>query len=104
MYGFVAEGEPVQLVTFRVEATGLVRKAELAAARRGRARTRRPRSSARARSGCPRRAASCPARSTTASGCAAGNRIAGPAIVEQMDATTVVLPGMIGRASTPIST
>ena len=27
----------------------------------------------------------------------AGNRIAGPAIVEQMDATTVLLPGMTGR-------
>ena len=27
----------------------------------------------------------------------AGNRIAGPAIVEQMDATTVVLPGMTAR-------
>ncbi len=27
MYGFVAEGEPVQLVTFRVEASGVVRKA-----------------------------------------------------------------------------
>ena len=26
-----------------------------------------------------------------------GNRIAGPAIVEQMDATTLVLPGMIAR-------
>jgi N-methylhydantoinase A len=25
----------------------------------------------------------------------AGNRIVGPAIVEQMDATTVVLPGMV---------
>ena len=29
MYGFIAEDEPVQLVTFRVEATGLVRKADL---------------------------------------------------------------------------
>ena len=27
----------------------------------------------------------------------AGNRFAGPAIVEQMDATTVVLPGMTAR-------
>ena len=26
-----------------------------------------------------------------------GNRIAGPAIIEQMDATTVLLPGMAGR-------
>jgi len=29
MYGFAAEGEPVQLVTFRIEATGIVRKAAL---------------------------------------------------------------------------
>ena len=27
----------------------------------------------------------------------AGNRIPGPAVVEQMDATTVVLPGMMAR-------
>jgi N-methylhydantoinase A len=27
----------------------------------------------------------------------AGNRIAGPAIIEQMDATTVVLPAMTAR-------
>ena len=27
----------------------------------------------------------------------AGNRIAGPAIIEQMDATTVVLPDMVAR-------
>ena len=30
-YGFVADGEPVQIVTFRVEATGVVAKAELRA-------------------------------------------------------------------------
>ena len=50
-----------------------------------------------ATSGCRRPAASCSVRSTTATGCDAGNRIAGPAIVEQMDATTVVLPGMTAR-------
>jgi N-methylhydantoinase A len=27
----------------------------------------------------------------------AGNRIAGPAIIEQMDTTTVVLPGLLAR-------
>ena len=27
----------------------------------------------------------------------AGNRITGPAIIEQMDATTVVLPDMVAR-------
>src|SRR5262249_13907829 len=29
LYGFVAEEEPVQLVTFRAEATGIVRKADI---------------------------------------------------------------------------
>jgi N-methylhydantoinase A len=93
MYGFVAEGEPVQLVTFRIEAIGIVPKAELKPA---------------------------PMAGPDASGAIAGsrhvwfaesggvvatpiydrlrlkpgNRFIGPAIVEQMDATTVVLPGM----------
>ena len=31
LYGFIAEGEPVQVVTFRTEATGLVSKATLKA-------------------------------------------------------------------------
>jgi len=96
MYGFVAEGEAIQLVTFRVEAAGLVRKAQF-----------QPQ----------------PDRGPDASGAIigmrdvwlpeaggfvrcpvyhrdlllAGNHIAGPAIVEQMDTTTVVLPGMVAR-------
>jgi N-methylhydantoinase A len=93
MYGFVAEGETVQLVTFRVEAAGLVKKAAF-----------RPRpdagpSAADALIG--RRDVWLP----EAGGFVAcpiydrekllpGNRIAGPAIVEQMDATTVIPPGM----------
>ena len=32
-----------------------------------------------------------------------GNRIAGPAIVEQMDATTIVLPGMTARVEPYLS-
>ncbi len=96
MYGFVAEGEPVQLVTFRVEATGQVRKAELKP---------RPLSG-------PDPAAALASRRDVwlpeAGGVvsvpvyardrlAPGNRFAGPAIVEQMDATTVVLPGQSAR-------
>ena len=38
-----------------------------------------------------------PVRSTIATRWRPGNRIAGPAIVEQMDATTLVLPGMTAR-------
>jgi len=96
LYGFVAAGEPVQLVTFRIEASGIVKKAALRALAE-----ERP-DAAAAISG--RREVWLP----EAGGfidCAVyqrdrlrpGNRIAGPAIIEQMDATTVVLPGMEAR-------
>jgi N-methylhydantoinase A len=93
-YGFVAEGDPIQLVTFRLEATGIVPKARLVAQP-----DCGPDASA-ARIG--ERAVWLPeARGFVACDVfdrdrlRAGNRITGPAIIEQMDATTVVLPGMI---------
>ncbi|NKC32872.1 hydantoinase/oxoprolinase family protein [Falsiroseomonas selenitidurans] len=96
MYGFVAEGEAVQLVTFRLEATGVVRKAELrprplqgpdaTAARRATRQVWLP--EAQGEVAVPVYARD---------GLAPGNRIAGPAIVEQMDATTVILPGQEAR-------
>ena len=94
LYGFVAEGEPMQLVTFRAEATGIVRKAEL-----------RPSPDAGPdpqAAGFGRRDVwlketggfvSCPLYDRDRLG--AGNRIEGPAIVEQMDATTLLPPGAI---------
>jgi N-methylhydantoinase A len=96
MYGFVAEGEPVQLVTFRAEAAGLVRKAQF---------TPRPERGADASAAIIGRRdvwmpeaggfVACPIYDRTV--LEPGNRIAGPAIVEQMDSTTVVLPGMVAR-------
>ncbi len=96
MYGFVAEGETVQLVTFRVEAAGLVRKAAFQphpdagpsadAAIVGRRDVWLPEAGG---------FVSCPIYDRDK--LRAGNRVAGPAIVEQMDATTVILPGMTGR-------
>ncbi|MDQ4060581.1 MAG: hydantoinase/oxoprolinase family protein, partial [Pseudomonadota bacterium] len=93
MYGFVAEEEPVQLVTFRLEAVGLVRKAEL-----------RPKPlagpdpggalQARRNVWLPEAGGFVAAPVYARDRLAPGNRIAGPAIVEQMDSTTVVLPGM----------
>jgi N-methylhydantoinase A len=93
MYGFLAEGDAVQLVTFRIEATGLVRKAALE--RRplagedasGAIRERRDVWFAESRDFIP-----CPIYDRER--LQPGNRFAGPAIVEQMDTTTVVLPGM----------
>ncbi len=95
-YGFVAEGEPVQLVTFRVGASGSVRKAEFkplpdqgpdgSAAIVGRRDVWMPEAGG---------FTSCPVYDRER--LASGNRFAGPAIVEQMDTTTVVLPGMAAR-------
>ena len=96
MYGFVAEGEPVQLVTFRAEASGLVRKAAF------RPRPERGADASAALAGqrevwLPEAAGfvACPVYDRAKLD--AGNRISGPAIIEQMDATTVVLPGMLAR-------
>jgi N-methylhydantoinase A len=96
MYGFVAEGEPVQLVTFRVEATGLVHKAAFQP---------RPMRDADASGAVTGRRDVWMSEAGGFVSCLvyerdrldAGNRIAGPAIVEQMDATTVVPPGMTGH-------
>ncbi len=96
MYGFVAEEEPVQFVTFRVEAVGLVRKATL---------------TEHAFAGEDASQALCGHREVWLAEAGAfvpcplydrnrleaGNRFAGPAVIEQMDTTTVVLPGMTAR-------
>jgi N-methylhydantoinase A len=91
-YGFVAEDEPMQLVTFRAEAIGIVPKADL-----------RPTAEAGPDPGAAelgRRDVWLRERGAFVS-CAiydreklvVGNRVEGPAIVEQMDATTLIPPG-----------
>jgi N-methylhydantoinase A len=93
LYGFVAEDEPMQLVTFRAEATGIVRKAELRptaeagpdarAAEFGRRNVWLREASA---------SVSCPLYDRER--LFAGNHIEGPAIIEQMDTTTLIPPGI----------
>ncbi len=96
LYGFVAEDEPVQLVTFRLEASGLVTKARFAA---------KPDAGPDA-SGAVMASrdvflpeagglVSCPVYDRDR--LRPGNRIVGPAIIEQMDATTLLLPDMVAR-------
>jgi N-methylhydantoinase A len=96
LYGFLAAEEPVQLVTFRVEAVGAVPQARFAAepeagpdpaaALIGRRQVFLPELDG---------FVACPVYDRDR--LHAGNCIAGPAIVEQMDATTLVLPGMTAR-------
>jgi N-methylhydantoinase A len=91
-YGYVAENEPIQMTTLRVEAAGLVPKAEFqpqplattpaADAIRGRRQVWLPETGG---------FTDCPIYDRERLG--HGHRIAGPAIIDQMDSTTLVLPG-----------
>ena len=94
LYGFLAEDEPMQLVTFRAEATGIVRKADVrpsadAGPDPGKAEFGRREVWLRETGAL----VSCPLYDRER--LRAGNRIQGPAIVEQMDATTLIVPGAI---------
>ncbi len=96
MYGFVAEDEPMQLVTYRIEAAGVVPKASFQP---------QPDAGPDASSAIVSQRdvwlpeaggfISCPIYHRDR--LRAGNRIMGPAVIEQMDATTLVLPGMAAR-------
>src|SRR5215470_5939438 len=84
MYGFVAEGEPVQLVTFRVEAIGLVRKATLKAELlAGKDATNAIREYRHIWIAEEERSVSCPVYERDL--LKVGNSFVGPSIVEQMD-------------------
>lgn len=96
LYGFVAEGETVQVVTYRAEAVGFVPKAQFrpepdagpdaSGAIVGRREVWFPETGG---------FVDCPIYDREK--LKSGNVFAGPAIVEQMDATTVLLPGMTAR-------
>ena len=96
LYGFIAADEPVQLVTFRVEASAIVPKATF---------TPQPDAGPDASHAITGERpvwlqeaggwTTCPIYDRARLG--AGNSIAGPAIIEQMDATTIVLPNTIAR-------
>lgn len=97
VYGHANEGEPLELVALRLSAFGGLSHAEPPSVARGGSTPR-----AEARVGerplllpSDRR----PARATVyrRGSLCAGNRIAGPAIVEQMDSTTLVLAGQQAR-------
>jgi len=92
-FGFIAEGEVIQLVTIRAQATGLVKKAEL-----------RPSPTGDANADfaiidhrqvyLPEAGGFVDTPVYSREFLKAGNVFEGPAIVEQMDATTLVLPSM----------
>src|SRR5262249_33417109 len=96
MYGYVAPEEPIQAVTFRIEARGAVPRADI----RAHPPTRSDAAAAvvgsrdvwLAEAG---KSVPCPVYARER--LAPGHRLDGPAIVEQMDATTLVLPDQTAR-------
>ena len=102
LHGFSAAGEKIQLVNFRVTATGMVAKPgfqphpdagpEAAAARTGHRELWLPEAGGWV---------TCPIHDRAR--LAAGNRIAGPALIEQADTATLVLPGMTARVEPYLS-
>lgn len=96
LYGFVAQGDAIQMVTWRLQATGVVPKAELPAfpedgpdasdARTGSRPVWMREAGGFTDTPIYDRAALRP-----------GNEISGPAIIDQLDTTTVVPPGMTAR-------
>lgn len=92
LYGYDQPGEPIQAVTFRVEASGVTPKAELRASPAGGMEASGARVGSRAVY-LPEAGGfvECPVyeRSLLAS----GNRLVGPALIDQLDATTLILPG-----------
>jgi N-methylhydantoinase A len=89
MYGYIAPEEPIQAVTFRLEAAALVPRAEL---------RRHPAATSSAEAAVVERRPVWLAEANAFADCLVydrgrlgpGHAIAGPAIVEQMDATTLV--------------
>ena len=92
MYGYCAADEPIQIVTLRIEATGTVRPAQI---KTHAAATTDVRASIDAHRDVwlPEAGGSVRTPVYDRDRLGPGHAIAGPAIVEQMDATTVVLPG-----------
>ncbi len=96
LYGFIAEGEPIQMVTYRVEAIGTVDKAQLTRHEMG------GEDASAAVTGSRKvwdSAAGDFVDSTLydRAGLRAGNVVRGPAIVDQMDTTTVIPSDMVAR-------
>lgn len=102
MYGYVAAGEPIEAVTFRIEATGAVRQARI----ERQPATQAPLGSAlmhRRDVWLPERGGflACPVYDRDR--LEPGHRIEGPAVIEQMDTTTLVLPGQTATVDAYLS-
>jgi N-methylhydantoinase A len=95
LYGFRADSEPVELINLRLQATGVLEKASPRPQPCG------PRQPDAARRGLRQvwveaQQAMLPAQVYDRARLAAGHVLTGPAIVEQVDATTVIPPGWLG--------
>lgn len=96
LYGFVADGEPIQLVTYRVEAMGSVDKAKLARHELGGPESDQAVTGTREIWDTASKTF-VETRLYDRSKLSAGNIVQGPAIIDQMDATTFVPSTLTAR-------
>lgn len=96
VYGFVAADEAIEIVTLRLEATGTVAKADLPAHAKATGSVEDAKTGARDvwLPECAG-AVDCPLYDREKLG--VGHIIAGPAVIDQMDSTTLILPGQTAR-------
>ncbi len=94
-YGFSPEGEAVELVTLRTEAVGVVKKASIQAQQTKASSPPQPVGTREVWMPEANGLVTCPIYQR--SDLQFGHEFQGPAIVEQMDTTTLVLPGMHAR-------
>ena len=102
VYGYIAAEEPIQLVTFRIEAIGVVEKATIPSsppaqgkvedAEIGRRDVFLPEADG---------LVSCPVLARERLG--PGHEVDGPVVIEQMDSTTLILPGQHARIDTTLN-
>lgn len=92
LYGYRQPGEPVQVVTFRIEASALTPKAELRPSPSGSADASAARTGSRAVY-LPEAGGFVAVSVYERSLLTSGNVLEGPALVDQLDATTLILPG-----------
>ena len=96
-FGFIMEGDPIELVTLRLEAVGIVQKATLGTAAVVPDALQPPKIVATRETWMPEAGGTVACAVFARADLCTGHTIEGPAIIEQMDTTTLVPPGTTGR-------
>ncbi|MEM7021943.1 MAG: hydantoinase/oxoprolinase family protein [Pseudomonadota bacterium] len=102
MYGYIAAEEPIQLVTFRIEAIGVVEKATIPSSPPARGSVEDAEIGRRDLF-LPEAGGLVPCPVLTREKLGPGHEVKGPVVIEQMDSTTLILPGQHARIDSTLN-